>query len=606
MWISMLTPPSEKVKRRSSRNAGSPIIWRRLLTIDMSPLRRLAQMVQNPRPRSGVALCALGLCLAGCSKSEGPVDDAAAGHAGSSSATAGTVGTAGAALTSNGGASAGSGSASAGSNNASAGTGVGGIASSSGGVTSSSGGAAAGGSGGSAGAISDTVTRKASSFKFRHFAIETNSGGVWSGAETPSGQPIETAYDTVVLENGYLRVTILPSYGGRILSIVHKPTNRELLYQNPLGTPYLMKQGIFYYDYLVIMGGIFPSFPEPEHGKYWNQPYDFEVVSESAEAVTVRMSRKDDRDLATGVPAKYDVGRTDVLVQLEVTLRAGSAALELNTKLTNTRSTAVPNFEYWTVTTLAPGSTPGQTAIPLETRIMAKMDKVHLLESSWSWFGSAEQRVSGEVFEWKNLSSFKNWVDQGTAFANPQYNVNWSGLSNEANRTSILRVSDNVETPGLKLWTFGKDSLNVDINVATQWLRPTIEMWHGVTPEFWKRRSLAASEVRTWTDRYFATQGLGPITAASEHGAMSLTTTVTNTDDTFNVAATLVRPNQTLKAILRLNGKVVSEQAVVSAAADVTKLSTTVPTSMLSAPTVFEAEFLQGDKSLLKGQLTVP
>ncbi|HEY0468416.1 MAG TPA: DUF5107 domain-containing protein, partial [Polyangiaceae bacterium] len=462
-------------------------------------------------------------------------------------------------------------------------------------------GAAAGGTPG----VSDTVTRKASSLKFHHFPIETNSSGVWSGAESPSGPAIDTSYDTIVLENGYLRVTILPSYGGRILSIVHKPTNRELLYQNPLGTPYLMKQGIFYYDYLVIMGGIFPSFPEPEHGKYWNQPYDFEVVSESAEAITVRMSRRDDRDLATGVPARYDVGRTDVLVQLEVTLRAGSAALELNTKLTNTRSTPVPNFEYWTVTTLAPGSTPGQTAIPLETRIMAKMDKVHLLESSWSWFGSAEKRVSGEVFEWSNLSSFKNWVDQGTAFANPQYSANWSGLANDVNGTSILRVSDNVETPGLKLWTFGKGSLSVDINDGDQWLRPTIEMWHGVTPEFWKRRSFAASEVRTWTDRYFATLGLGAITAASEHGALSLSTSATGADTQLIAAAALVKPNQTLKAILRLNGSVVAERDVMAAAADATKVTTSVASSTIPAGAVFEAEFLQGDKSLLKGQLTL-
>ena len=220
------------------------------------------------------------------------------------------------------------------------------------------------------------------------------------------------------------------------------------------------------------------------------------------------MSRQDDRELATGVPAHYDVGRTDVLVQVEVTLRAGSAALELDTKLTNTRTTAVPNFEYWTVTTLAPGSMPGQTAIPLNTRILAQMAQVHLLESSWSWFGSAEARVSGEVFQWNNLARFENWVDQGTAFANPEYRANWSGLMNDDNETAILRVSDNTQIRGLKLWTFGKPSLNIDVNDAEEWLRPTIEMWHGITPEFWDRGTLAAGEVRTWGDRYFPTLGL--------------------------------------------------------------------------------------------------
>ncbi|HOU92838.1 MAG TPA: DUF5107 domain-containing protein, partial [Polyangiaceae bacterium] len=329
---------------------------------------------------------------------------------------------------------------------ASGGAGTGGAGGDAAGGVGGSGGLVAGGAStggaGATGGSDDTVTRTASTYTFRHYPIETDDNGVWNGPASPAAQVTSTTFDTVVLENGFLRVTLLPDYGGRILSIVHKPTNRELLYQNPLGTPYLMNEEIFYYDYLMILGGIFPSFPEPEHGKYWDQPYRFEVVSETPDAITVRMSRQDDRDLAAGVPTRYDVGRTDVLVELEVTLRAGTTSLELATRLTNTRSGTVPAFEYWTVTTLAPGSTPGQTAIPLDTRILADMEQVHLLESSWSWFGSAEERVSGEVFRWNNLSHFENWVDQGTAFASPSYSANWSGLLNENEDVGIVRVTE--------------------------------------------------------------------------------------------------------------------------------------------------------------------
>lgn len=456
---------------------------------------------------------------------------------------------------------------------------------------------------GGAPSVTDTVTRKASSYQFTHFAIETNADGVWNGTTTPAGPPIETSYDTAVLENGFLRVTLLPSYGGRILSIVHKPTNRELLYQNPIGTPYLMQQGIFYYDYLMILGGIFPSFPEPEHGKYWNQPYELEVVSESPEAIRVRMSRRDDRDRVAGIPARYDVGRTDVLVELEVTLRAGSAALELDTTLTNTRATAVPSFEYWTVTTLAPGSTPGQTAIPLDTRILAKMDRVRLLESDWDWFASAETRVSGDVFEWKNLEFLENWTREGTAFANPQYTANWSGLANDVNGTNILRVSENVVTPGLKLWSFGKGGLNIDVNDGTEWLRPAIEMWHGVTPEFWKRATFAAGEVRTWKDHYFATVGLERIAAANENGALSLSRAANGAEVVLNASAALTRPGRNVHAVLRLGDQVVAETDLVAAAAEATTVTANLPSSEAPAGAVFEAEFLADGASLLKGQL---
>jgi len=517
-------------------------------------------------------------------------------------ATGGGAGTGGA--SGNGGAGAG-GAAGAGSTTGGGGAGGAGMGgASTGGATA---GATTGGLGGAAGSgvVTDTVTRTDSTFTFRHFPIETNTEGVWNGPMSPANAPTSTTYDTVVLENGYLRVTILPSYGGRVLSIVHKPTNRELLYQNPLGTPYLMQQDIFYYDYLVIMGGIFPSFPEPEHGKYWNQPYAFEVVTESAEAITVRMSRQDDLDLAAGVPARYDVGRTDVLVQVDVTLRAGSTALDLQTTLTNTRNTPVQSFEYWTVTTLAPGSPPGQTAIPIQSRILASMDQVHLLESSWAWFGEAEERISGEVFAWNNLASFENWVDQGTAFANPEYSANWSGLSNDASETAILRVSENVETPGLKLWTFGRGSINVDINDPVEWLRPTIEMWHGVTPEFWVRDTMAAAEVRTWTDHYFPTFGLPEITAASDHGALYLSATPAGADRVLTVAATLTVPDQAVKAILRLDGNVIAEEDLVAAPVDGTVVEATVPSSEASPGAVFQAEFLQNGGSLLSGQIVL-
>ncbi|WHM35688.1 DUF5107 domain-containing protein [Streptomyces sp. BPTC-684] len=46
-----------------------------------------------------------------------------------------------------------------------------------------------------------------------------------------------TELDTLVLENSRLRVTVLPGLGGRIRSLFHKPTGRELLYVNPVVQP---------------------------------------------------------------------------------------------------------------------------------------------------------------------------------------------------------------------------------------------------------------------------------------------------------------------------------------------------------------------------------
>ncbi|MER5963909.1 DUF5107 domain-containing protein [Streptomyces sp. NPDC002057] len=46
-----------------------------------------------------------------------------------------------------------------------------------------------------------------------------------------------TDLDAIVIENDRLRVTVLPGLGGRIHSLHHKPTGRELLYRNPVFQP---------------------------------------------------------------------------------------------------------------------------------------------------------------------------------------------------------------------------------------------------------------------------------------------------------------------------------------------------------------------------------
>src|SRR5258705_542743 len=105
---------------------------------------------------------------------------------------------------------------------------------------------------------------------------------------------VDRTFRTYVLENPYLKVTLLPEFGGRILSIIYKPTGHEQLYRTEVGVPYGIKGGNFYYDWLMVYGGIFPTFPDAEHGRTWLNPWDFKGGKERAGEVTVSMSVKDD------------------------------------------------------------------------------------------------------------------------------------------------------------------------------------------------------------------------------------------------------------------------------------------------------------------------
>ena len=119
---------------------------------------------------------------------------------------------------------------------------------------------------------------------------------------------VDRTFKTHVLENRYLKVTLLPEFGGRILSIIYKPTGHEQLYRTEVGVPYGMKAGNFYYDWLMVYGGIFPTFPDAEHGRTWLKPWDFKVVKQSDAEVTVSMSFKDDVEYSAA-PRKFEGDR---------------------------------------------------------------------------------------------------------------------------------------------------------------------------------------------------------------------------------------------------------------------------------------------------------
>ena len=90
---------------------------------------------------------------------------------------------------------------------------------------------------------------------------------------------VDRTFKTHVLENRYLKVTLVPEFGGRIVSIIYKPTGHEQLYRTEVGVPYGMNAGNFYYDWLMVYGGIFPTFPDAEHGKAWLKPWDFNYAA---------------------------------------------------------------------------------------------------------------------------------------------------------------------------------------------------------------------------------------------------------------------------------------------------------------------------------------
>lgn len=339
--------------------------------------------------------------------------------------------------------------------------------------------------------------------------------------DTFSTDIVTHTYDALILENEYLKVTLVPDYGGRILSMIYKPTGHEQLYQNPVGTPYGPDWDAFYYDWLMIWGGIFPTFPEPEHGKAWCLPWEREITVNTAEQVSVAMSFTDDIDFPT--PAtQFKYGTTNITCRFEVTLTAQSSALKTSVTLTNPNNREIP-YEYWTNVGIAPGSVPGSTRCDDQTEIVGPVSQVKI-GSDWTAIRNVEQNVSGDIFRFEKLRWYKNWADDGIAYAWPVEGNFWGAL-NHGNNEAIIRISENVKTPGLKLWGFGYNrSRSINPQTSTDYHRPFLELWAGASKEFFTPAQFAANSTLQFDEYYTPTVGLTSFTHASEHAVISLST----------------------------------------------------------------------------------
>jgi hypothetical protein len=159
--------------------------------------------------------------------------------------------------------------------------------------------------------VADAVSLSESTMTWSTFNYATTPENGFVSGSLDTTTIVERAFKVHVLENRYLKVTLLPEFGGRILSIIYKPTGHEQLYRTEVGVPYGIGGGTFYYDWLMVVGGIFPTFPDAEHGKTWLKPWDFRIVKQNAGEVTVSMSLTDDFEYSAA-PGRFRRGFTGI------------------------------------------------------------------------------------------------------------------------------------------------------------------------------------------------------------------------------------------------------------------------------------------------------
>jgi hypothetical protein len=384
---------------------------------------------------------------------------------------------------------------------------------------------------------------------------------------------VDRTFRTRVLENRYLKVTLLPEFGGRILSIIYKPTGHEQLYRTEVGVPYGIKSGNFYYDWMMVYGGIFPTFPDAEHGKTWLKPWDFRMVKESADEVTVSMSLTDNFEYSAA-PTKFRRGSTGIEATTYVTLKADRAALDARVVLKNPQDKTI-QYEYWTCTTLAPGSDPKNPKTTGGAEIIAPIQAYSTPHWSANLAGGDQSAGIGQS-RFEKLRYFKNWPTMGIAYAAPDMRGgNFWGVINHDNEEGIFRIADNTVTPGLKMWTWGFPSFTneTDARKDPNEARPYVELWAGVSDQFFHSAEFSALGEVSIPETYGPTVGMSNVTHANENILINLSADRAS----VNLQFFSLEPATPLRVTLKRGDAVLFDDTVKADPKNGNRISATIP-----------------------------
>jgi hypothetical protein len=191
----------------------------------------------------------------------------------------------------------------------------------------------------------------------------------------------------------------------------------------------------------------------------------------------------------------------------------------------------------------------------------------------------------------------------GIAYAFPDMQGrNFWGVINHDNEEGLFRVADNAVTPGLKIWTWGfPHSSAVEPRASMDESRPYIELWGGVTREFWQRAILPAGSHLEIQETYLPSVGLGNVTHANEAFLVNL-----SHDGASTLACQLfgAYPDQPVQLSMSLDGQVFNTTTVILVPDDGNDCSAEIPDWSPGSMIALRITG-QDDALLFEGELTL-
>lgn len=292
-------------------------------------------------------------------------------------------------------------------------------------------------------------------------------------------------YEALVIENEYLRVTVLPELGGHVHSVFDKAVGREMFYVNQV-----VKPGLIGMAGAWISGGI-----------EWNTGPQVHTVT-AVHPVACRLVEHDDGSRSIAIGHVERVYRTQWMVQ--VRLRPGRRFLEERIRIYNRRST--PAWYYFWNCTAVPNTDGTEFVYPM------KLGTDHGYGTFYSW----------PFHEGKDLRWSKGY-DEPTGHFAYQCDQDFFGSYDHDIDYGLVAFADHHQLPGKKAWTWGRgqdgivsmDTLTDDGSWYNEIQTGPLQTQADVAP-------LGPHQAIEWTEWWYPVHGLGGYEHATKDVAINV------------------------------------------------------------------------------------
>jgi tetratricopeptide (TPR) repeat protein len=293
-------------------------------------------------------------------------------------------------------------------------------------------------------------------------------------------------YQTVILENEYLRVTILPELGGRVHEVIDKTTGQPMFYVN-----HVIKPGLIGQCGAWISGGI-----------EWNTGPQGHTVSCMQPVAVEILPRAKDGSRSVAIGETERIYRTKWTVV--VTLRPGRSFLEERIRIYNPTETIRPYY-FWNCTAV-----PNTQGFRFIYPMTLGMD--HSGEKFFSW----------PVHEGKDLTKGTNYQDASSIFAY-HCDQDFFGSYNDDLERGVVSCANHQQLPGKKAWTWGHGSYGTMHQAdLTDHDGPYNEVQTGPLLTQGEVGRLDPCEAVEWQEWWFPIHGVGGFNFANTNLAANL------------------------------------------------------------------------------------